>query len=166
MVKITDIDQGLARISEEDFNAIRDFTKGVYVEVGTLHGASAYAASENALVVYSIDIYDWQPKVSDDPKIRYFKGTSEDFVKANPNLELDTIFIDGSHENDSVKRDCDALIPLVKRGGIIMFDDYNANNPATGVYSAVNDAIKTYNLTIIQETNYPTCSVLICKNER
>src|SRR3990167_10771049 len=151
MVKITDIDQGLDRISEEDFNAIRDFTKGIYVEVGTLHGVSAYAASENALVVYSIDIYDWQPKVSDNPKIRYIKGTSEDFVGiSRVDVEkitswIDTVFIDGSHEYDSVKRDCDALIPLVKKGGIIMFDDYNVNNPASGVYPAVNEAIKKYN---------------------
>src|SRR3990167_2544689 len=152
MVKITDIDQGLARIQEEDFNTIRDFTKGVYVEVGTLHGASAYAASENALVVYSIDIYDWQPKVSDDSKITYFKGTSEDFVKWWIGKEIDTLFIDGSHEFDSVKKDCDALIPLVKKGGIIMFDDYNVNNPSSGVLPAVNDAIEKYNLTIIQGT--------------
>ena len=162
MVKITDIDQSLARISEEDFNVVRDFTKGVYVEVGTLHGASAYAASEKADVVWSIDIYDWQPKVSTNEKIHYVKGTSEDFAKGWEE-EIDTLFIDGSHEFDSVKKDCDALIPLVKKGGIIMFDDYNVNNPASGVYPAVNEAIKTYDLTIIQETNYPTCSVLICK---
>ena len=164
MVKITDIDQSLARISEEDFNAVRDFTKGVYVEVGTLHGASAYAASENADIVYSIDIYNWQPKVSDNPKIHYVKGTSEDFIGTNKIEQwVDTLFIDGSHELDSVRRDCDALIPLVKKGGIIMFDDYNVNNPASGVYPAVNEAIKKYGADNIQETNYPTCSVLVCK---
>src|SRR3990167_10367824 len=155
MVKITDIDQGLARISEEDFNAIRDFTKGVYVEVGTLYRASAYAATENADHVWTIDIYDWQPKVSNDPKIRYFKGTSEDFAEQwNPEkVELiDTLLIDGSHEYDSVKKDCDALIPLVKKGGIIMFDDYNVNNPSSGVLPAVTDAIEQYTLTIIQGT--------------
>lgn len=165
MLKITDIDQSLARISEEDFNAIRDFTKGVYVEVGTFHGASAYAASENALIVYSIDIYDWQPKVSNDSKIIYLKETSVDYVEDYKNNDpfIDTLFIDGSHEYDYVLKDCNALIPLVKKGGIIMFDDYNVNNPATGVYPAVNEAIKKYNLTIIQETAYPTCSVLVCK---
>lgn len=164
MVSLSDIkDYNHARISEEDFNLIRDTAQGVYVEVGTFHGASAYAASENALAIYSIDIYDWQPKVTDNPKITYFKGTSEDFVKWWIGKEIDTLFIDGSHEYDSVLKDCDALIPLVKKGGTIMFDDYNVNNPASGVCPAVNEAITKYNLTIIKETNYPTCSVLVCK---
>ena len=165
MVNLKDIlDYNHARISEEDFNLIRDTAYGTYVEVGTFHGASAYAASQNADEVWSIDIYNWQPKVSNDPKIHYVKGTSEDFIGTNKIEKwVDVLFIDGSHEFDYVLKDCNALIPLVKKGGTIMFDDYNVNNPASGVYPAVNEAIKKYNLTIIQETAYPTCSVLVCK---
>ena len=163
MVTVFDIkDYNHARISEEDFNLIRDTAYGVYVEVGTFHGASAYAASQNADIVHTIDIYDWQPKVYGD-KVTFYKGTSVDYAQHLLMPFIDVLFIDGSHEEDSVRKDCDALIPLVKKGGIIMFDDYNVNNPASGVYPAVNEAIKKYNLTIIQETAYPTCSVLVCK---
>ena len=163
MVTIFDIaDYNHARISEEDFNLIRDTAYGTYVEVGTFHGASAYAASQNATSVTTIDIYDWQPKVYGE-KVTFFKGTSVDYAKQFTTPFINVLFVDGSHEEDSVRKDCNALIPLVKKGGTIMFDDYNVNNPASGVYPTVNEAIKKYNLTIIRETAYPTCSVLVCK---
>ena len=147
MNQLSDIQpQDYALLSEEDFNLIRDTTKGLYVEVGTFHGASAYAASQNADSVYTIDIYDWQPKVwKNNEKVNFFKGTSVDFIEVillaqHGRRMVDVIFIDGSHEYDYVSKDIESLVPLVKKGGIILFDDYVKDS--TGVYPAVNDYLR------------------------
>ena len=137
-----------ARLTEVDWQVIRDTAKGCYVEVGTFHGASACAASINAQSVATIDVYNWRPKVwGSDPnhnKITFFKGTSEDFVALYDQSTpwINVLFIDGSHEYDSVKKDCEALVPLVMPGGTVMFHDHNPNNPATGVWAAVNEYLQ------------------------
>lgn len=160
MIQFSDIDPQYSRTQEEDFNLIRDNTRGVYVEVGTFHGASAYAATQNAIKIWTIDVYDWQPKVTNDPKITFFRGTSEDFAKSVPNYtEIDTLFIDGSHEYDYIKKDIEALEPLVKKGGIIMFDDYKKES-ATGVYSAVQDYLRRCSPKILQDRT-EKCSILM-----
>jgi len=123
------------RLTQADWDTIQEVAHGFYVEVGTFHGASACAASTNADIVHTIDIFDWKPKVYDNKKnIKFFKGTSVDYVSNGPSRSdpIDTLFIDGSHEYDSVLKDCETLIPLVKPGGIILFHDYNKDNPITG----------------------------------
>ena len=72
MIQFSDIPYELSRIQEADFDLIRDTARGVYVEVGTLYGASAYAATQNSNAVYTIDIYDWQPKVYEDKDVTFF----------------------------------------------------------------------------------------------
>ena len=141
-----------ARIQEEDFNLIRDTANGIYVEVGTFHGASAYAASQNAKKIVTIDIYDWKSKVYEDScDIYFFKGTAEDYSKSFHHYwNIDVLFIDGSHELDSVKKDIEALEPLVREGGIIMFHDYKKESP-TGVYPAVQEYLKRCNPKILRE---------------
>jgi len=141
MRQLSDLDNyEHARIQPEDFNLIRDTAKGVYVEVGTFHGASAYAAEENATEVFTIDIYDWQPKVFE--KVIFFKGTSVGFAEMFKLRMIDVLFIDGSHELDSVKKDIESLCPKVNKGGMIMFHDYKKESP-TGVYRAVQDYLES-----------------------
>jgi hypothetical protein len=41
-------------------------------------------------------------------------------------IQADVIYIDASHEQDDVKRDILAYLPLVKPGGIIFGDDYTS----------------------------------------
>ena len=128
------------RLTEADFNMIRDTTNGQYVEVGTFHGASAYAASFNAHHVDTIDIYDWQPRIGlsllPRDNIWRFRGTADDFIKKFQ-APIDVLFIDGSHEYDYIKRDIAALCPLVKKGGIVMFHDYHPQS--AGVKPAVDE---------------------------
>ena len=158
MNQLSDIQpQDYARLSEEDFNLIRDTAKGIYVEVGTFHGASAYAASQNSNHIFTIDIYDWQPKVwKDESKINFFKGTSVDFIKELMTI-FDVLFIDGSHEYDYVKKDIESLAPFVKKGGIILFDDYVKDS--TGVYPAVNNYLRESGAKVIIPIN-KNCNIL------
>ena len=156
-----------ARIQEEDFNLIRDTAKGVYVEVGTFHGASAYAASQNADKVWTIDIYSWEPHIWHElgcRNVQFFMGTSVDIC---PNIDLvvggiDVLFIDGSHEFDSVKKDIESLEPLVKKGGIIMFHDYRENS--SGVWDAVQEYLKREKPEIVKEPTKGS-SILVCKKQ-
>jgi len=137
------------RLTEADFNMIRDTATGQYVEVGTFHGASAYAASFNAELVDTIDIYVWRPQIGLDllprDNIARFLGTADDFIKEFQN-PIDVLFIDGSHEYDYVKRDIAALCPLVKKNGIVMFHDYHPQS--AGVKPAVDEwlAVTPHNI--------------------
>ena len=132
------------RLTEADFNMIRDTATGIYVEVGTFHGASAYAASFNAGEVHTIDIYDWHPclwtSILPCQNIHFFKGTSEDFIRGW-HTKIDVLFIDGSHEYDYVKRDIAALVPFVRSGGWVLFHDYH--DQSTGVKPAVDEWLAT-----------------------
>ncbi len=49
------------------------------------------------------------------------------FAKLLWELEIDCLFIDGTHWYDSVKSDFDKFSPFVKKDGIVIFDDYNKN---------------------------------------
>jgi len=146
--KLSDIFHEYYRITVVDWNIIHEMAYGLYTEVGTNHGASACAAASSDKVnsVISCDIYNWQPKIYEKywpelkKKISFRKGTSEDIVDKRKTIAyIDTLFIDGSHEYDYVLRDCRALIPHVKREGVVLFHDFNLNNPNTGVYAAVNE---------------------------
>ena len=131
------------RLTKVDWELVKEYVCGLYVEVGTFHGASACAAVHGgASKVITIDVYDWQPKVYQSDKITFFKGTSVDFVKRYASRKkafvIDTLFVDGSHEFEYVMKDCESLIPFVRKGGTVLFHDHNPNNPNTGVYKAVN----------------------------
>lgn len=137
----------LGRLTETDWQLIKQEAYGFYLEVGTHRGASACAAAHSADSVVTLDIYDWGQKVWEvifpelAKKISFRKQTSRDYAeslgtRAFPHI--DVCFVDGSHEYDSVKIDCESLWPLVKVGGTVMFHDHNPNNPHTGVYAAVN----------------------------
>lgn|SRR3990167_5357199 len=146
----SDIQSQYCRHVEKDWEVLSTKSHGIYVEVGTYHGASACAAATSTKIVHTIDIFDWKPKIWElipefRDKIHYYKMTSVDFSdKYKHNLIIDTLFIDGSHEYDSVKKDCEALIPMVRPGGTIFFHDHNPNNPVTGVFSAVNEFLLTF----------------------
>ena len=144
-----DIEARYKRITDKDWNIIRDAARGWYVEVGTNHGASACAAAQNADLVTTIDIFDWQPKLweghPEAAKIHFFKGTSADFAQSLKRPEIDVLFIDGAHEYEYVLMDCKALVPWVKPGGAVMFHDYNPLNQTTLIYQAVNEFIQTIN---------------------
>jgi len=156
MIEFKDIKPEYIRLREDEFNLIRELAHGTYVEVGTFHGGSAVAASRNATQVYTLDIYDWLPLLfSTLPNVHPLKSTASDFSRdvnygVEKRFEIDTLFIDGSHEYDYVKKDIEALVPLVKTGGLIMFHDYTPWTESQ-VTRAVNEYIEKYKPEIVRE---------------
>ncbi len=61
-------------------------------------------------------------------KIRLYKGLSQitipEFVKANPKLKIDLIFIDGGHSIETITTDWNNIQPLIHKNTCILFDDY------------------------------------------
>ena len=152
------------RLTEADFNLIQERAAGTYVEVGTFHGASAYAASFNATEVITIDIYYWEPQLWKDklprPNISFFKGTSEDFSRSFQG-KINTLFIDGSHEYDYVKKDIAALCPQVKPRGWVLFHDYHPQS--AGVKPAVDEWLATIKPRQIIQPVPGVCKILQVK---
>lgn len=72
---------------------------------------------------------------SHDPKV----------LRRVPNLSLDFLFIDGSHDYDSVFRDIELWRPKVRAGGIISGHDYHESWPQ--VMEAVNDSFGAEHIT-------------------
>jgi predicted O-methyltransferase YrrM len=63
-------------------------------------------------------------------KAQFIKGYSQDvlrspdFLNAHPNGSFDLIYIDGHHTIQCVLRDYVLTWPLLKIGGVMIFDDY------------------------------------------
>ncbi len=61
---------------------------------------------------------------------------------------LDFVFIDASHDYESVKKDIIAWLPKVKKGGILAGHDYTS---FVGVMRAVGELIGKENIMVIEE---------------
>jgi cephalosporin hydroxylase len=77
----------------------------------------------------------------------YLKGNSQTYEMVNKLKELineiDILFIDGDHSYQGVINDFLLYEELVKKGGYIVFDDYNDSQYSPEVKIAVNDIIPT-----------------------
>ena len=83
------------------------------------------------------------------PKINIQRGFSDDILPTLQNDSYDVIYIDGDHSAEAAFKDGVNSFPLLKVGGIMVFDDYlwtnlhdvncighsigNYNSPLTGV---------------------------------
>jgi len=119
------------------------------VEIGCLRGRSARAMADNMhgpSVLYCVDHFKGSEEhgdafSKDDSLYRTFMENMKDhiasgrvYVYACPSLEaaqiidadsgLDMVFIDASHDYDSVKSDIDAWKPLLRGGGLLCGHDY------------------------------------------
>jgi len=77
-------------------------------------------------------------------KIKVLRGKSTDVALSFPDEYLDTLFIDGAHDYDSVLADLKAYYPKVKRGSPI----YGHDLDWASVRQAVIDFRKEKNLTL------------------
>lgn len=65
------------------------------------------------------------------------------------NVEFDILFIDGDHSTKAVMRDFLLYKEFVKKGGFIVFDDYNDHKYSPGVKPAVDSIVKDIDLDFI-----------------
>ena len=79
--------------------------------------------------------------------IKLYQGLSYDLVDSFEDDTFDFVYIDGSHEYESVKRDIQLYLPKLRKGGVIAGHDYNEGE-WPGVVRAVNETVgkpdKTY----------------------
>lgn len=129
----------------------------VYVEVGCFAGGSACLTLQRKnTTVVSIDIGNpidqsvVENNVSKlnihNNKYTYIKGNSHHKETYNRLIkcvdEIDVLFIDGDHSYEGVIKDFEMYSVLVKKGGYIVFDDYNDNQHSPEVHKAVSQILQ------------------------
>lgn len=83
---------------------------------------------------YNITLNNLKPIID---KVKIIKNDSLNECKNHTDEYFDVVYIDASHDYESVKEDIIAWLPKVKKGGIICGDDYTPGWP--GVMRAVNE---------------------------
>lgn len=155
--------------------------KGV-VELGSYEGKSSIVlASATTVPIYCVDTFN-SLGVNVEPRNTYekFIENTKDFLNIVPivgrtdevcrnfNRVFDVLFIDASHDYDSVKTDFNNWFPLLSVGGVIIFHDVYAkdvedstqtNHP--GVYMFFHELLDSGAFEIIDRAN--TIGVLRCK---
>lgn len=135
------------------------------VEVGAYEGASiAYLGVEliNRGVTARIDGVDWFPPERSVERIRaqlspiesvlgtLHAGTTWEVASKYADGSLDFVFIDADHVYECIRKDIDAWLPKVRRGGIIAGHDFC--NEFNGVIRAVTETFPRW--TVWRGTDY------------
>ena len=162
-----DIDQYLQTENWFNYKSFYDFISEKnykkLVEVGVWKGHSiSYLASKNKnSKIYAVDLFELSLELFHDEIkkqipyiyeiynknlnidgtrkiIRDIKGLSWEASEHFQDYTVDFVFLDASHNYESVKNDINAWFPKVRSGGIIAGHDYDWN----GVNKAVNEFAK------------------------
>ena len=122
----------------------------ITVELGVDYGYSSFlmALCQNN-PVYGIDCFDVYvhgPREDDDyqfvmsvkeklglDNLEIIKGYFDDVAKTW-DKEIDLLHIDGLHDYENCKNDCDTWAPLVKEDGVILFHDTVSNPDGAGLF--------------------------------
>lgn len=158
----------------EKINEFLKTSPGNYLEIGVYYGDTFFKIAEANPThkVYGIDPYisdGWtgqhrgtvlsdaehtcNEKIKAFSNAKIFKMTSEEFAKQLTNIEdlnISTVFIDGSHWYECVCVDIDLAIKLIgSKKGLILFDDLHVK----GVRDAIVEGLSKYPQ--IQKTDCP-----------
>lgn len=145
------------------------------LELGAFAGFTTVCMAKTARVVYSVDIHSGWEFVSGKESLPAFLkslsrhnvldkviiciGTTEAFLPVLPKLYFDLIFIDASHDYDSVKQDIGLSLPLLKPKATISFHDYRPNEEGQSVVRAVDEFIEAGAFQKIHNVE----SLLVCR---
>ena len=112
-----------------------------FLEIGSFEGMSTIWMLENILTeersqIFCIDAWaEWTgdafvrfvsniSKTGLKDKVHIVKGDSSEELRVFPNKYFDFIYIDGNHDEKAVIKDAISSFRILKKGGIIAFDDY------------------------------------------
>lgn len=127
------------------------------LEIGSFEGASAVWLMDHApnLTLTCVDIFGpafddvtgeyeqrFERNVAEyGDRVIKLKGKSAEVLQSLPQRPAyDLIYIDGDHSYEGAKKDAELAYPLLKKGGILIFDDYD--NVEFGVGRAVNEFLE------------------------
>lgn len=136
-------------MSEAEIKAIikviRENRPKIIVELGCYSGGTTIKMSEfvpTDAMIYAVDIFAINGKDIRDfvinerfPKYENITLIEKTTHEASQgfNQEIDFLFVDADHQDDSIQQDCHDWLPKLKSGGIVVFDDYaNDDFPAVG----------------------------------
>ncbi len=80
--------------------------------------------------------------------------SSNDWFEKQEDNYFDWVYLDGDHSHEGVLRDLNSALRVVKKGGLILGDDYAwpfQKHGKPGVTSAVDEFVKTTGLKLLQE---------------
>ena len=142
-------------------------TRKLCVEIGSWKGTTAVALAANTSgTVYAVDTFEGSvgeeqhQKLAEKPKEWLFeefsrntaglnnlvvvRATSLEAAKQLSHLRFDLIFLDASHDYDSVKADLLAWLPLLAPGGIISGHDRSWD----GVAKAIDELVPNHQVAV------------------
>lgn len=145
-------------LSRGEGATLADAARGkIVLEIGSYCGLSTICMAQTAAKVISVDTHDGRgtpdqrntllefmgnlKKHSVSNNVEVFVGTSTEFAKKEVGIgqKYEFIFIDGSHDPESVREDIRVALALLKDGGLIAFHDYKDNVDSDyGVAQEVN----------------------------
>ena len=82
-------------------------------------------------------------------KLDIRRGLSTDVLKLLKHKSIDFAYVDGDHSINQVYMDGCLLFPLMKQGGIILFDDYNWSHKEEITKIGIDKFINEYNDLIV-----------------
>jgi precorrin-6B methylase 2 len=128
----------------------------VVLEVGAYCGRSTICLAQTAKSVGVIDTFDGRGthlpgdtlrlfrrnlrRHNAASKVTVYQGESVKVLEGLPPV-YDLVFIDGSHDRDSVAADIEAAANVLRPGGLLVFHDYHDEDP--GVVEAVDELVAT-----------------------
>jgi len=101
--------------------------EGCVVDIGigrsteTLYEHSTQFHREHYSCDISNQVSKWARKLF--PKIKFFLGSSFDFMKQFPNISIAIIFIDGNHHYSTVIEEIKFFLPKLSSGGVMFIHD-------------------------------------------
>ena len=130
----------VVRQFDEFLSEFKDKTS-TFLEIGSFEGMSTIWMLENVLTnkesrLFCIDAWaEWTGdafvrfveninKTGLKDKVRIVKGDSSEELRIFPKEYFDFIYVDGDHDEKAVIKDAIGSFRVLKKGGIIAFDDY------------------------------------------
>jgi precorrin-6B methylase 2 len=126
------------------------------LEIGAYCGRSTICLAQRAKTVAVVDTFDGRGTANEGEtfelfrsnirrygvgnKVRVYQGTSEKMLPLLPPV-YDLIFIDASHDYDSVMLDAELATARLREDGLLVFHDYGKPDENADVTEAVNELI-------------------------